>query len=658
MAGLVFLTAGRASLKKFSSAYTIVNKSWVYYPLLGGTFFLGTYLYDKLKGHYLNFFDYDILYHWHIDFQSKYKLKDEDIKQDWQNSLQLTEFDRMNKAWEESLNKTDIDGAKTLRRISKDKNDFFYLFSKVRNLENIVYLSKEELEGISNPVELQIKIDSINPDLFRTSNLNDDVQKLQDRIREYKYMVENSDNFRSIKDKLLGLPFMMYRLRQFPEPNAGTWQYNLFEKIFGFEYDKLKNTYETEEKINKFNYAKYLHPSIIKKFDVDSEEFDMFIKKMNYETLTKKEQTKQCREYYCKHILPKINNVKDESTAADIVHYILNKKTSENEYENYLYDSYSNQKEEFLFREVEEANFLNKNKPLVNRFMYSNIDKSKVGLRASQLDEILKNPTKYKTMRKALEAKFEHYEPVSYLDKLKFAARKAGYLDTMIENEVDVRDPEFNILDVFVQQYGHRAPTEEEEVAKSFHVNYPQYGFDNNTYPYAQNDLANSMNYSGFIDWSDYCSEFPGTGFVSPKKDRLELSNKRLQKVYDKFFLRFYNNPKYDNFTGYIYPYKDYDNEELAERIPKRTNFLKYVERQKLTDSEMDTLRFLEDTAEKESFAPSDDLTEEELDQAIFESTYMKPVHETDEYKSIFNYLIIINLFFFKSNFIDYYLII
>ena len=362
---------------------------------------------------------------------------------------------------------------------------------------------------------------------------------------------------------------------------------------------------------------------------------------MNYETVTNKEKAKKCREFYCKHILPKINNCKDEGTAGDIVHYILNKKTSEDEYENYLYENYSNQQEEFLFRQVEEANFLNKNKPLVSRFMHADIDKSKVGLRASQLDEILKNPTKYKTMRKALEAKFDHYESVSYLDKLKFAARKAGYLDTMIENEVDVRDPEFDILDVFVNQYGYRAPSEEEEVAKSHHVNYPQWGFDNNTYNYAQDDFANYMNYSGFIDWKDYCSDFPGTGFVSPRKDRLELSNKRLQSIYDKFFFRFYNNPKFDNFTGYVYPYKDYDNEEMAERIPKRTNFVKYVERQKETDSEMDTLRFLEDTSEKESFAPSDDLTEEELDQAIFESTYMKPVHETDEYKSK------INLFFF-----------
>lgn len=638
MAGVLFLAVGRTTLQRFTTAYPLMNKGWIYFPILASSFGVGAYLYDKLKGHYFNWFDNDILYHWHIDYQEKYGLKGDENNDNWQNNLNLTEFDRAKKQWEEKLNAVDINGAKVLRRISKDKNDFFYLFSKVRNLENIVFLSKEDLDSVSSPVELQIKIDSVNPTLFRSQTLNEDVKKLQDTIREYKLTIENSDNFRSIKDKLLGLPFLMYRMRQFPEPVAGTWQYNLFEKIFHHEYDLYKNSYESEEKINKFNYAKFLHPSIIAKFDVNSEEFDMYLKKLNYESTTKREQAKKSREFFCKHILPKVNLCKDEKEAFDIVHYILNKK--QGSYDSYLHENYSNQKEESLFREVEEANFLNKNKPLVNRFMYSNINKAKVGLRASELNEILTNPTKYKAVRKALEAKFEHYEPVSYLDNLKFAARKAGYLDTMIENEVDVRDPEFNLLDVFVKQYGYRAPLEEEEVAKAHHVNYPQYGFDNNTYPYSQNDYNNYFHYSGFIDWKDYCCEFPGKGLISPKKDRLELYNKKVQSIYDRFFYRFYNNPKFDNFTGYVYPYKDYNNEEMAERIFKRTNFVKYIERQNLTDSEKDTLRFLEDTTEKDSFAPSDDITEEELDQAIFEASYIKPIHESDEYKSkFFNFI-------------------
>ncbi len=53
------------------------------------------------------------------------------------------------------------------------------------------------------------------------------------------------------------------------------------------------------------------------------------------------------------------------------------------------------------------------------------------------------------------------------------------------------------------------------------------------------------------------------------------------------------------------------------------------------SNAQADLLDFLEDTTYHDSFETSDDLTEEKLDQAIFESTYMKPDIETDEFKSI-----------------------
>ncbi len=605
----------------------------MYFPLLASSFATGYYLYDKLKAHYLNpYFDYDILHHWHIDYEEKYHIKNDNI-QNWQNDLELTEVERMKRKWDENMNNPGLDGKKVYKRISKDRNDFFYMFSKIRNLENIVYLSKEDLEGIESPIELQIKIDSVTPKLALSQTKNEDIVKFHEWIKNYKMDIENSDHFRSIKDKLLGMPFLMYRMRQHPEPYVGTWQYELFEKLFGFEYELGKNLHESEEKINKFNYSKHLHPSLIQKFDVNSDEFEMYIRKLNYESKTELDRLRECREFYCKNILPMIN-LCEPNLGEDIAHYLMNKKSDNQEYGLYLKNQYSNTKEEALFREVEEANYLNKNKPLVNRLYYSNINKSNIGMKASEFDEIMKNPTKAKKIRKALETRFQHYDPASYLDKLRFAARKAGYLDTMIENEVDVRDPEFNLLDVFVQQYGYRAATEEEEVAKATHVNYPQYGYDNNTYNYDQDDTHNYLTYNNNIDWSDYCYDFPGEGLISPKLNRLELHNKGLQKMYDQFFLRFYNNPRFENFTGYIQPEKDMDNEELAERIPKRTNFLKYVERQHFKSTDKQTLEFLENTTERESFAPSDDPTEEELDQAIFEASYSKPIHETDEYKS------------------------
>lgn len=622
-----------------------MNKSWFYYPIIAATFGTGSYLYDKLKAHYLNpYFDYDILHHWHIDYEKKYNCKNQN-PQNWEKDLELTEVERMNREWDQQMSGQNIHGQKVFKRMGKDKNDFFYMYSKIRNLENIVFLSEEDLEGITNPIELQIKIDSVTPKLTTSKTKNEDMQKFFKWITDYKMEVENMDHFRSIKDKLLGMPFLMYRMRQHPEPYRGTWQYDLFTKIFGYEYDMGKNDHETEEKINKYNYHQHLHPSVIAKYDTNSEDFEMLLRKMNYEHKTTLEAMRDNREYYCKNVLPLIN-LCEPKLGEDIAHYVLNKKSDNEDYSIYLHNQYSNVKEEQLFREVEEANFLNKNKPLVNRLYYKNINRDSVGMKASEFDEIMKNPTKAKKMRKALETKYQHYDPASYLDKLRFAARKAGYLDTMIENQVDVRDPEFNMLDVFVQQYGYRLATDEEEVAKAHHINYPQYGYDNNTYNHDQLDVQNYFTYNQNIDWSDYCYDFPGEGLVSPKINRMELHNKSLQKMYDQFFFRFYNNPRYENLTGYIRPYKDINNEDLLERIPTRTEFLKYVDRQHFKSTDKQITEFLEDTTERESFAPSDDPTEEELDQAIFEASYSKPVHESDEYKSRKIFYFLFKIFF------------
>ena len=425
----------------------------------------------------------------------------------------------------------------------------------------------------------------------------------------------------------------MFRLRQFPEPQAGTWQYDLFEKVFGYEYDLYKSNYESEEKITKYNYAEHLHPSIIKKFDVNSEDFQMYIKKLNYETVTLKEQCKNLREYYCKNILPLINLCPTEKLGSDITHYVINTKSNQT-YENYLYENYSNQKEEFLFRQVEEANFLNKNKPLVNRFMYTNIKKEKIGLRASELTEIINNPIKFKNMRKALELKFEHYEPVSYLDNLKFSARKAGYLDTMIEHEVDVRDENFKPMDLFVLQYGFEPPADDAPAR-----------VDNQQFKekFDRIDYLNYFNYNGSIDWSDYESDFPTTGLMSPKKNRLEVFNKRIQAAQDMFMKK----PKKSSEEA---GEGEGEEEEEVEERPV-DNIEKYLAKENPTDSEKDIVRFLEDTTEKDLFATSEDMTEEELEIASANSPF-KPTVQTEEYKST-NFFYFVNFFNFVNIFIE-----
>lgn len=152
-----------------------------------------------------------------------------------------------------------------LRNQSKDRKAANIL-SKIRNLENIIYLNDDQIKACKSVEELQVLIDSIVPEPERRSADNV-VEDLHKNIENYKLEIENKKYFRSEKERFLGLPFMLRRHRQYPEPALGTWQWNFFEEIFGHDYYAYKGQVENEEKINKFNYEKFLHPSIIERFN-------------------------------------------------------------------------------------------------------------------------------------------------------------------------------------------------------------------------------------------------------------------------------------------------------------------------------------------------------------------------------------------------------
>lgn len=59
-------------------------------------------------------------------------------------------------------------------------------------------------------------------------------------------------------------------------------------------FDKEWNTYEgvkfdPEEKITEFNYEKFIHKQILKNMDTSSDEFKLYIKKLNLTTKTQYE---------------------------------------------------------------------------------------------------------------------------------------------------------------------------------------------------------------------------------------------------------------------------------------------------------------------------------------------------------------------------------
>ena len=338
-------------------------------------------------------------HNWTLDYQQKYNTKNFEIDESIlnQNDVTKTHFEKLKENYLKSLNNIGLDGKKVFKRQGKDRDDIHYMLGKVRNLENVVFVDDKELKNINNPVDLQIKVDSAVVNKPST-NIDDFNEKFLEHISKYKLAIENSAKFRSEKERLLGLPFLLYRLKQSPTPEPNSWQYKIFEEIYGFPYYYLKDTPETTVKINKFNYHKILHPSIIKKFDTESEEFDTYLRNLNLSVKTPKETAEIARQEFCKFILPYLNKSENESKGRDVAHYIINNSKS-NEYGQYLYSNYSNQEEEKLFRLAEEAQYINKNPARLHRIQYQNINKSEIGLKKEELDEIINNPAKEKGIK-------------------------------------------------------------------------------------------------------------------------------------------------------------------------------------------------------------------------------------------------------------------
>lgn len=88
----------------------------------------------------------------------------------------------------------------------------------------------------------------------------------------------------------------------------------------------------------------------------------------------------------------------------------------------------------------------------------------------------------------------------------------------------------------------------------------------------------------------------------------------------------------------YINNEKDANNEEFAEKVIKASPKEIYNYKDRLNDEELELIRFLEEKTENDTHGVSDDLTEEELDQALFEASFNKLNFEDEEIKSINDY--------------------
>lgn len=581
----------------------IWNKFYFTIPVYLTSAFIGTRLWDKLVGHYLNFVDFDVSHDFKINYEQRYKLfeKEEDDK--------LSEDFTLKQLKATSLN---------LLKQGKNANEASML-SQIRNFENIVFCDPKEVAKCQTTLELQVLIDSAIPRVD-SSDSTEKVRKFQDELYHWKLSIESKKMMTSEKERFLGLPFQLIRHRQYPEPAKGTWQWNLFEELFGRPYSYGKDEVESEEKINKYNYKNFLHPSVIEKYNDDplNPEFEMYIKMKNVESKTRLEEAKLLRKFFCQEILPELNILRDENKGKDFANIYLNKIGNRSQLKQYMKKKYSNEEEERLFREAEEARLLDKNPGVVNNVILSTIPDKFKGLRGKELRELLQNPNKKANVEKVLKKAIKHTVPKSKYELMLQERNRIGLIDTAIEENIDLNNPEeFNYNNLFTKTYDNPDPTEIEDLAFSRKNN-----FSGNTFPFGHIG-SKYFSYDDRVSFEDYLPQ-ANVGYASVGK--LRYTHRKMDEE-EKFTNE--HSIKFGNTNAFVVPHLERSNDEAQEKIQKPNNLKMFEDRANLYIGEMGMLQdFVNAKVERDS---ATDFTEEELNQALFEAQYSKSLEENVE---------------------------
>jgi hypothetical protein len=151
---LLYMYGAHKLLQSLACRIPVVSKDVVKAPVLAGGFYLGWVMYDKLVGHYLNWSDRDIAHTWEVDLKLKYGVKFDENH----DEVPLTPYERMKSEYTEAMDNLNVEGRKVFKRLSKDKNDFFYLFGKVRNLGKIEVEEKIKFFNFITKLYFFIKI--------------------------------------------------------------------------------------------------------------------------------------------------------------------------------------------------------------------------------------------------------------------------------------------------------------------------------------------------------------------------------------------------------------------------------------------------------------------------------------------------------------------
>jgi len=218
-----------------------------------------------------------------------------------------------------------------IKRMGKDKDDIFWQIGKIHGLENLAFVSDEDIAAANgNPILLQSLCDRANdaPRPNAPASFDKVIENVRNSLDNYERAVDNLYPGKvyeaSDRKKLLALPFLLAKKVELPEPKRGQKEYDLFRELYGKNWDHYEGVnFDSEEKITEFNYEQYIDKHLLAGIDTRSQDFKNTVKSLNLQTRTAMEQHDDNKESF-KQMMPILTTLDEEETEI-FLHMVRNK---------------------------------------------------------------------------------------------------------------------------------------------------------------------------------------------------------------------------------------------------------------------------------------------------------------------------------------------
>ena len=125
----------------------------------------------------------------------------------------------LQEAAKNNVNEKPKDHGWRVKRLGPDESDHYWFFGKIHGLENIAYLTPEQIKACNgNPVKLQLAINEVEKPRGQPQTYEQRVANFRNALNHYKEEVDKRNLTVTDRKRLLALPFYMMKRHEVPEP--------------------------------------------------------------------------------------------------------------------------------------------------------------------------------------------------------------------------------------------------------------------------------------------------------------------------------------------------------------------------------------------------------------------------------------------------------